>query len=259
MSHICVVMGVYNRAVNVRNALHSWSLQTRKDFSVVVVDDGSDDDILSVVREFDGVLATQFYRQPRGTRKEEARALNKGTLLAPPQTTHIWYTDGDIVFNPKAMEAAYGHTEEYPKRVIAGRYDYLPQIEIAPEHFGILTGRITRKDHRTRGSGANWFEHKLLPNCRAILGSNVIVPLAAWQESRGWDEHIPGDRAEDCDFGWSLSDAGYELLTCSCITGYHQWHPSAGVKGEGLEKALPYIFRKHGEEVPDRWKEKESA
>jgi len=258
MSHIHVVVLVYNRAANVRNALYSWSLQACSDFSIAVADDGSTDDIQAVIKEYDKIMPIQYYRHPHGAGPGGSRVRNKATLLAPPETTHVWYTDGDIIFNPKAMEAAYKHIEEHPNRAIAGRYDYLDRMEITPDLvrglFDELASRITRKDHRTRGSNADWFEHKLLPTCQALLGANVIVPLIAWRECGGWDENIPGGRAFDCDFGWSLSDAGYGFLTCSCIFGHHQWHPHPS--SEGTAEALRYIFPKHNEEVPDRWKEK---
>ena len=267
--HICVVMAVYNRWENVYHALLRWGEQTCQDFSLVVADDGSEDKILAVVR--DRFPQAYYYRHRHAN---VAAVLNKGTALAPEQTTHIWYTDGDIIFNPEAMQKAYTHVKEYPERVITGRYDWLPAMPILPTHDwaqilncalpilpmetgwgGMEVTELKRNvDHRLRDDPC-YFEHKLLDNCRSLLGANVIIPIDAWFEVGGWDEHIPGSNANDCDFGWDLTDAGYEMLTCDCVFAVHQYHPRDGEKlRAGVREALQYIYVKHGEEIPKRWR-----
>lgn len=265
-NHICVVMAVHNRIKSVRLALHSWSLQTRKDFSIVVADDASTEDMPRLVREYPGVL----YVSTGGPLPRTCPvALNVGTKAVPPETTHIWYTDGDIIFNPHAVAHAYGHLAEHPTRVIAGRYDWMPPMRITPQDLekrfplfrncqlpmlpvpGAPTAR--RHDHRLVRHATDWFKHKLLDSCGAVLGANVIIPLQAWSDIGGWDEHIPGANANDCDFGWCLTDAGYHLLTCQDIMGYHQWHPRDLAFLALYQVSLPYIFRKHGQPVPERY------
>jgi len=251
-------MAVYNRLQNVHMALHSWSLQTRKDFSIVVADDGSDDNIAGLVEKYKA-MNIQHYRKRYGN---VAVILNKGTALVPEETTHIWYTDGDIIRGKGAMEAAHKSIEEYPERVIIGRYDWLPKMHftkhIVEHKFDHITNVAgIRPDHRVDPMryGADFFDHKLLKGCGALLGANFIMPLDAWFEVGGWDEHIPGCNANDCDLGWALTYAGYEALTCNHIGGYHQWHPSDGAaKNEGANIALVYIFRKHGRPLPARLK-----
>ncbi|HUT15995.1 MAG TPA: glycosyltransferase [Anaerolineae bacterium] len=252
-SHICVVMAVYNRLNNVHMALHSWSLQTRKDFSIVVADDGSSDDIAGLVEKYGG-MNIQHYRRRYGN---VAVMLNKGTALVPEETTHVWYTDGDIVRDKGAMEWAYEHIEEHPEHIIMGRYDWLPAGELSEhilEHDFQSIGRRgeVRPDHRvgTGRYGASFFDHKLFDD-NPLLGGNFIMPLDAWFEIGGWDEHIPGCNANDCDLSWCLNGAGYHSMTCDHIGGYHQWHPSDGkAKKEGACVSLVYIFRKHGKPLP---------
>lgn len=267
MSSICVVMAVHNRLPSVHRALHSWSLQTQKNFTLVLADDGSIVDIAGLVKIYRDSLCILYCRREEGG--NGPAVLNKGTLLAPQETTHIWYTDGDIIFNNRAMEAAYRHIEEHPNRVIAGRYDWMPPMDFSPSdleqdfqkfvdcgfpHRGPGVPR-RRFDHRVRGGReSSWFQHRLFDGCGAVLGANVIIPIQAWHDIGGWDEHIPGANANDCDFGWCLTDAGYRLLTCECIVGYHQWHPRDSRVLALYKVSLPYIFRKHGREVPDQWK-----
>lgn len=281
-NHICVVMAVHNRFVSVDNALCSWAMQTWKDFSLVLADDGSSDDIHALIRLYEGQLNLQYYRQHYAQSGNVAVVLNKGTKLVPEETTHVWYTDGDIIFNPRAVEAAYGHLKEYPDTVITGRYDWLPAMDIVPSDVEMnfqaivdcalldfdmptdqggarIDGVKRRVDHRIVRMGEQWFDHQLLDSCKPLLGANVIVPYQAWHEMEGWDEHIPGCNANDADFGWCLTDLGYNLLTCDCIVGYHQYHQRDPKKlQEGVRKALPYIFSKHRVPIPERWRRDET-
>ena len=252
-SHICVVMAVYNRLHNVHMALHSWSLQTNQSFSIVVADDGSEADIASLIEKYKH-MDIQHYRRRYGN---VATVLNKGTALVPEETTHVWYTDGDIIRGKDAMEWAYQHIDQHPERVIIGRYDWLPamtideqMLETAYESIGQHEG--IRPDHRvgTGRYGAEFFDHNEFDG-NPLLGANFIMPLDAWFEIGGWDEHIPGCNANDCDLAWTLNDAGYHSLTCNHIGGYHQLHPSDGeAKQEGACISLVYIFRKHGKPLP---------
>lgn len=270
MVRLCVVMAVHNRIENVRRSLHSWSLQGRKDFSIVVADDASTEDIQGLVKRYARVLNVRYVSTGGGFPRTVPVALNTGTRAVPQETTHLWYTDGDIIFNPKAVQAAYAHIEVHPTRVLAGRYDWMPPMHFSPRDLaqdfqrfvdcrfprgdGEPTHTERRVDHRARSGKGSWFQHQLLDTCGAILGANVIIPVQAWHDVGGWDEHIPGANANDCDFGWCLSDAGYCLLTCDCIIGYHQWHPRNLETLRLFKVSLPYIFRKHGEEVPAQWK-----
>jgi len=270
MTSICVVMAVHNRIDSVHCALHSWALQTRKGFSVVVADDASTEDMCGLVKEYMGALNVFYVSTGGSVPRTVPVALNVGTKAVPLETTHLWYTDGDIIFNSKAMQVAYEHIALHPNRVITGRYDWMPPMIFSPQDLerdfqGFVDCRFPRRDvdaahivrrvdHRTGSRVPNWFQHQLLDSCRPILGANVIMPVQAWYDIGGWDEHIPGANANDCDFGWCLTDAGYHLLTCECIIGYHQWHPRDIKTLELFKVSLPYIFRKHGEEVPDQWK-----
>ena len=271
VNHISVVMAVHNRIDSVERSLYAWSLQDCKDFHVVVADDGSTDDIKKLCEKYSKVMEVYYKRvgeKPKGC----AVALNAGVNTVHGRTTHIWFTDGDIIFNPHAMSHAYEDLLEFPGRVITGRYDWIPHMRITLSSLKYSFQKFVdcklppaikgetmqvRKDHRltTKHTGDNWFDHNLLDSCRAILGASVIIPVKAWWDVKGWDEHIPGANANDCDFGWCLDDAGYKLLTCGQIIGYHQWHPRSEKFLALYKVSLPYIFRKHGEPVPAEYKQ----
>jgi len=270
-NHISVVMAVHDRRENVERALYAWQLQDCKDFHVVVADDGSTEDIKGLCKKYAKVMELYYRRvgeKPQGC----AVALNAGVNTVHGRTTHIWFTDGDLVFNTQAMTHAYQDLVAYPDRVITGRYDWMPPMKITLSdlkyrfnrfvncqlpRMGLDTNAEKRQDHRVKLAhpGTNWFDHNLLDNCKPVLGASVIIPVKAWWDVEGWDEHIPGANANDCDFGWCLTDKGYKLLTCESIIGYHQWHPRDAAFLARYKESMPYIFRKHGQPVPKEYQQ----
>jgi len=248
--HISVVMAVHNRIEHVHNALQAWSQQTRRDFTLVVADDASTEPIRELALQYSRSFHVRHVYSGGVLPLGVAANLNVGTKSVPKATTHIWYTDGDILFAPDAIENAYKHIKRYSKRVLAGRYDWIPASGDRSN---------ASPDHRLGVHGKTWFNGRLLKSCRAVLGANIIIPIQAWHDIGGWDEHIPGANADDCDFGWSLTDAGYHLLTCNDITGFHQWHPRNEIELARYKESMPYIFRKHGQAVPAQYRKYDHA
>jgi glycosyltransferase involved in cell wall biosynthesis len=59
---ITVIIPVYNRPKELHRALQSLAEQTVKDFEVVVCDDGSEEDVESVVNSFMSRLDLRYWR-----------------------------------------------------------------------------------------------------------------------------------------------------------------------------------------------------
>ena len=82
---VSVIITAYNAAGTIRGALHSLSTQDFRDFETIVVDDGSQDETVSILRrEFPHVIViTQPNAGP-------AAARNRGAMLDvfPPPAPH---------------------------------------------------------------------------------------------------------------------------------------------------------------------------
>tara|TARA_A100001015_G_scaffold203788_1_gene227730 strand:- start:888 stop:1859 length:972 start_codon:yes stop_codon:yes gene_type:complete len=94
---ISVVLTFYNQAVYVRRALLSVLQQTHKELDVVIVDDGSDEDIEREVRQFPDERI-RFFRKENGG---AASARNYGIDRA--MSPYIAFLDGDDVFLPERI------------------------------------------------------------------------------------------------------------------------------------------------------------
>ena len=67
MSRISVLMGIYNCAPTLQEALDSLYAQTYQDFKIILCDDGSKDDTLKIAEEnarrHDNVIVIELYAQ----------------------------------------------------------------------------------------------------------------------------------------------------------------------------------------------------
>lgn len=97
-SLVTVVITFYNQKNLVSRALRSVLTQTYKDLDVIVVDDGSVDDIASEVKQFDDPRIRFFRQENSGV----ATARNLGVNNALGE--YVAFLDGDDVFLPEKIQ-----------------------------------------------------------------------------------------------------------------------------------------------------------
>ncbi len=102
---ISVVIPVYNGANHIAEAIQSALDQTVLPDEIIVVDDGSTDDTLSVLAQFGSTI-----RIIRQKNKGNAAARNTGVLTA--RGTWIAVLDADDVWEPQKLETQLKHTSD---------------------------------------------------------------------------------------------------------------------------------------------------
>lgn len=134
MSKISIIIPVYNHASALQKALDSIAMQTYKDFEVIVVDDGSDEEIgklgnkeISKFRNF----PISLFREPHAG---APAARNFGFIKSKGEFVIFW--DADVVGKPDMLEkmlktlqnnpeASYAYSDFYFgfKKMPAGPFD----------------------------------------------------------------------------------------------------------------------------------------
>ena len=106
---LSVLLPVYNGASYLREAIESILGQTYTDFELIVIDDGSTDDSLSVVGEFadSGILV---FSQ---TNKGLAASLNRAIGLAKGR--YVARQDQDDLSLPQRFEKQIRFFDEHPR------------------------------------------------------------------------------------------------------------------------------------------------
>jgi len=108
MPRVSVIIPAYNRGPLLLEAIESVRRQTFQDFEVVVVDDGSTEDIRSIAETVaDGRV--RYFRQQNGGL---SRARNRG--LAEARGDFLTFLDSDDVFLPNKLEVQVRELDERP-------------------------------------------------------------------------------------------------------------------------------------------------
>ncbi len=121
-----VVIPLYNKAPYVKNALESVFAQTFRDFELIVVDDGSSDDSLNVVKgvlEGSGIDHRLIHQDNAGV----STARNNG--VAASRGEYICFLDADDWWAPKFLERMDWLIKEYPEAGIYGVNYYIIKRE----------------------------------------------------------------------------------------------------------------------------------
>ncbi len=112
---ISVIVPVYNRVHLLREALTSLARQTYRYFEVIIVDDGSNEDVQKVIHPWKERLPIRFERL--ATNQGAPVARNRGFALAKGE--FVLFLDHDATLARDALECFLRTLQEYPEADVA--------------------------------------------------------------------------------------------------------------------------------------------
>ena len=194
-------MPAYDTAATVGDAVRSVLAQSRPDFELVVIDDGSSDDTASVV---DRLAADRRVRLLRQENQGAAAARNAG--LAEARGRYVSFIDSDDLWLPTYLEAMAAAFEEAPHAGFA----YTDAWTIDPE-----SGRIGR------ATAMEWQRPPLAPPANSdellleLLDRNfvytaVTVPRAVFERVGPFDPSLQA--AIDYEMWLRIAAHGYVAI-----------------------------------------------
>jgi glycosyltransferase involved in cell wall biosynthesis len=98
---ISIIIPVYNQAEHLANCLAGIKKQTYGNYEIIVVDDGSTDNIIKVIEKFKQIFGLKLSYTEQENRGAAA-ARNKGAKLAGGE--YIIFCDADAVMKPFMLE-----------------------------------------------------------------------------------------------------------------------------------------------------------
>ena len=104
-----VVVPVYNTAATVAETLDSLFAQTLDNFEVIIVDDGSTDNSMEIVRGYDDPRCEIVSQKNRGLNG----ARNAG--IRHSKAPYIAFLDADDLWRPQMLEKHVEHLDGHPK------------------------------------------------------------------------------------------------------------------------------------------------
>jgi glycosyltransferase involved in cell wall biosynthesis len=117
---ISVLMSVYNSADLLPKALQSLLDQNHTQWELVVVDDGSSDDSLTILENFKKTVDQPVHILKNEKNLGLTKSLNKGLKIAKGK--YIARLDADDWFHPKKLKKQFQFMEDHPDYGIVGSW-----------------------------------------------------------------------------------------------------------------------------------------
>ena len=170
---VSVIIPAYNQAQFLADAIQSVLGQTYRDFEIIVVDDGSQDNTRQVVAQF-GNQVRYFWQENKGL------SAARNTALRHAQAEIIALLDSDDMWKPEFLEKMVIHLNCHPQA--AAVYCGLEYVD----SHGTLVGKPSlavvppAKVHETLIREGNW----LVP-CAVIFRRRLAEQVGLFDESIG--------------------------------------------------------------------------
>ncbi|MCF4965834.1 glycosyltransferase [Nostoc sp. CMAA1605] len=187
-----VIIPCFNAENWLKEAIDSCLQQTHSNLEIIVIDDGSTDNSLEIIKSYDKQIIWRSYPHQGGN-----YARNRGFDLA--QGEYIQYLDADDYILPEKIARQINFLETTGADVVYGDWRHqrhlpdgnvvLEKIEISGNQPDILTALL-----------ANWW----------VALAALMYTRKAVENSAGWDETLPA--AQDRDFFLSVVMNGSKVV-----------------------------------------------
>ncbi len=278
MIEASVIMPAFNQAERLALTLAGFGAQTAPAarFELVIVDDGSTDDVRSVVEAARLECRTRLIRQENAGR---SRARNRGLREAVGRV--VIFNDSDAVPCREFVELhcrahdtrdriAVGSRHESitfwtPAMLDGGGLDRLPVATRESETYRERLAAARRGERVLFATAEDVRTHPEVLEALRIRGPhlatatfwgsplawiffvtrNVSVPRALLDRVGHFDESFVGWGYEDTDLGYRLGQAGGRFINLDAAANYHQHHERSGVPYADMRDNYRRFLCKH--------------
>ncbi|MGN0266694.1 MAG: glycosyltransferase family 2 protein [Lachnospiraceae bacterium] len=150
MSIITIITPAYNAGDTIEKAIHSMTSQSYRDLSIILLDDGSEDNTLDIMEQA-AAEDSRIRVLKMGTHHCAASARNTGLQVVPADCKYVYFADADDYLEPNAIEVMVGKMEETGADLLTFGYRQIRRKDgstkevTAPE--GRFTGAQIRSDY----------------------------------------------------------------------------------------------------------------
>ncbi len=180
MPQVSVIIPSHNRRDFIREAIASVVAQTYRDFEIIVVDDGSDDDTHTVVEEFS--RSSPVVRYVFQSNQGVSAARNHGVALSSSQ--FLAFLDSDDVWQPSKLESQIAFLTTHPEASICHT-----------EEIWLRNGVRVNPRNKHRKASGDIFARSL--ELCLVSPSAVMLRRTLFEQMGGFDPDLPA--CEDYD------------------------------------------------------------
>ena len=202
---VSIIIPVFNCQKYVGYAIESALNQTYEDVEVIVIDDGSFDDTLDIITQFDGI--TVLVKNNGGT----ASALNEGIKTAKGDWIH--WLSADDVLHTTAIENMMNIIKDKDK-IYYTNYDVIDESGTVIGEFiePVLRNLKSIQDKKTE-----------LMSFYYGNGSTSMIHKSVFKKIGHFDEELA--HSEDYEFWLRAISHGIDLWNIPIKTLYYRRHP----------------------------------
>ena len=185
--NISVIIPSFNREKTIERCLDSVINQTYPAFEIIVVDDGSEDQTLNIIKE----KYVNRVRVISQNHKGAQAARNKGIKAACGE--YISFLDSDDEWVPNKLELQVNELIKNPNKVICGNgyivTDWKREVPKVYSKLCINSRSTTKKVMKLKGK--NGYVYKELLNNSFCLFPVLLAPKQFFYDIRLLDEKVP--------------------------------------------------------------------
>ena len=242
-AHIFVVIPVHDRISLTRACLTALDQQTLRDFTVVVVDDGSEDGTNEALRrEFRQAEVLQGDGSLWWT---GAMNVGVGWVLSRAAADDVVVTlNNDTIPHPGFLEGLARAHEEAPHALIGSLLVSTGDRQTIIDG-GVHINWATAKYRSSRRGDLHVDCASLVPRLRqvdALSGCGTLVPLLAYRRAGPYDEKLLRQYAADFEFSIRAQRCGFRLLVDWAVPLYLD-ETQTGVHASTNERGLAGLAR----------------
>jgi glycosyltransferase involved in cell wall biosynthesis len=219
---LSVVVPVYNSARTLERCLSAVCAQVGSSDEVIVVDDGSTDDVRAVASRFT-VILVRLDRQ-----SGVAAARNRGADRATRPV--LFFVDADVVLHADALARGRAHFNASCVDGVIGSYDDSPEAPTLVSQFKNLAH--------------HYFHQRAEGRIGSFWGGCGFIKRDVFLAAGGFDEHrFSRPSIEDVELGWRITDRGGYIILDPRILGTHlkRWTFASLIQTDVLYRAVPWV------------------
>lgn len=225
MPLISVVIPCYNAELFLAETVESVLLQTFTDYEIILIDDGSTDGTLEVIKSFGDRL-----RSEEGVNKGASAARNRGTQLA--QGKLIQYVDADDLLMPDALASRVNAMQSENADVAYSDWQRLEEKKGEFQPGAVISRKI----------------EDVHPDAQIALFTDFWAPPAAILYSReivkaigGWNESLP--IIQDARFFLDAALMGAKFVYVPGVGTQYRVHKSNSLSRRDASEFFKDIYR----------------
>ncbi len=211
---VSIIIPVYNGERFIKSALESVYRQSYRSFEVIIIDDGSEDDSISIIRSFSDPIRI-YHQKNQGA----AAARNKG--ISEAKGKYIAFLDADDLWCSRKLEFQVAYLEGNPH--VGGVHAHWRELANdetpSEEDCSLSQGLGLRSDEDKSGL----IYGDLLLDC-VLHTSSVMFRSDIMYEVGGFDENLLKGQDYDC---WIRISHITEIHKLQALLSFYRIHTSS--------------------------------